>query len=151
MTETLKQLNAFMRVMMEIDEIYNAHAARSGLSASAFWLFYALLDRERASASEPYTQRQFCHEWSFSPQTANSCLKKLREEGHVELLPIPGAKREKQICLTEKGRSEAIRLIEPLMEAECRVFAEVPAADREAMSRALVCYRDLLSRELSAL
>ncbi len=151
MTDPVAQLGEFMRVMMEIDEIYDDHAAKSGYSSSAFWLMYAVRERELDDSAGPYTQRQFCRDWSFSPQTANSSLMKMREQGLVELMPVPGAKKEKGICFTEKGRAEADRLIAPLMDAERRSFSGIAAQDWKATMRALGLYRDLLRGELEGL
>lgn len=86
------QLCEMMRLNMEIDDLYEKHASKSSVSPTAFWLLYALMEN---GGGRPLTQRRFCKEWSYSPQTVNSCLKKLQRDGLVSLVSLPGSKKEK--------------------------------------------------------
>ena len=69
----LAQFNLFYR---ELDEIYHQYAARQGIGDAALWLLYSLRE-----SPEPMTQRQLCAEWHSPPQTVNSALKRLEQQG----------------------------------------------------------------------
>lgn len=146
--EPLVQLGSLMRTMKEIDDVYDDYGSKSGLSVSAFWLLYALRERECITGAEPFTQKQFCREWSFSPQTANSSLKKMQEQGFIRLVPAPGNKKERLVEFTEKGRAKAQELVAPLMTAERRAFASINSEDRGVLLRATRRYKALLGEEV---
>lgn len=146
--EPLVQLGSLMRTMKEIDDVYDDYGSKSGLSASAFWLLYALRERECITGAEPFTQKQFCREWSFSPQTANSSLKKMQEQGFIRLVPAPGNKKERLVEFTEKGRAKAQELVAPLTTAERRAFASINSEDRRILLRAARQYKALLGEEV---
>lgn len=91
-SEIHEQLCEMMRLNMEIDDLYEKHASKSSVSPTAFWLLYALVENR---GGQPLTQRRFCKEWSYSPQTVNSCLKKLQRDGFVSLVSLPDSRKEK--------------------------------------------------------
>lgn len=142
------QLCEMMRLNMEIDDLYEKHASKSSVSPTAFWLLYALMEN---GGGRPLTQRRFCKEWSYSPQTVNSCLKKLQLDGLVSLASLPGSKKEKGIELTDYGEETARCLVGPLMAAEARAFGSISREDRLVTLRVLRGYLALLDEEIKAL
>lgn len=142
------QLCEMMRLNREIDDLYEKHASKSSVSPTAFWLLYALMEN---GGGRPLTQRRFCKEWSYSPQTVNSCLKKLQRDGLVSLVSLPGSKKEKGIELTDCGEEAARRLVGPLMAAEARAFGSLSSKERATTLRALRGYLALLDEEIKAL
>lgn len=147
-SEIHEQLCEMMRLNMEIDDLYEKHASKSSVSPTAFWLLYALMEN---GGGRPLTQRRFCKEWSYSPQTVNSCLKKLQRDGLVSLVSLLGSKKEKGIELTDYGEEAACRLVGPLMAAEARAFGSISQEDRAATLRVLRSYLVLLDEEIKAL
>lgn len=147
-SEIHEQLCEMMRLNMEIDDLYEKHASKSSVSPTAFWLLYALMEN---GGGRPLTQRRFCKEWSYSPQTVNSCLKKLQRDGLVSLISLPGSKKEKGIELTDYGEETARRLVGPLMAAEARAFGSISQEDRAATLCVLRSYLGLLDEEIKAL
>lgn len=146
MAKPNKRLVDMTTSLMGIDEIYDRHAAGSGIAASSFWILYSLWMYDGV---QPCTQRQLCREWSMSPQTINSSLRKMQGQGLVSLETSSTDKREKLVSLTDDGRARARDLIDPLIEAEERAFLSVPEEEREATIRALEAFRCNLKRELS--
>lgn len=102
----------------ELDDIHHGFAARHGLSDAALWILYALYDAGEA----PLTQADLCIFWFLSRQTIHTALHTLRQQGIIELAPIPGNRKSKRIVLTADGRTLAQRVIFPLKQAEAQVF-----------------------------
>lgn len=76
----------------ELDGLYHLYARKSGLSDTAFWILYSVEESQSV-----YTQKELCEDWSYSRQTVNSALKKLVEQEIIELRPLPGNRKNKQI------------------------------------------------------
>ena len=73
---------------------------------------------------QPHSQKQICDEWGFPKTTLNSVIKKCEKEGYLTLLPIPGKRREMNICLTENGKAHAKQLLDNFYQAENSAMAE---------------------------
>lgn len=102
----------------EVDEIYHYYAQKHNLSDAALWILYAVYDLKNG-----ITQAEICNCWYFSRQTINTALKRLEEQGIIELVLIPGNRKSKGIALTLEGKQMAKRIIKPLRQAENQVFA----------------------------
>ena len=94
--ECLRQIN---RQYKEADEIYREAAAALGFSDSVFWILYPLSDPE-----QQYTQNDLGNEWFYPKQTVHSAIRKLADDGYVRLEAVSGKRKEKRVCLTEKGK-----------------------------------------------
>lgn len=124
----LKQLTDFNQTYKELNEIYHTYAVSQGISDSTLWLLYSLYSREGS-----YTQRELCDDWSYSPQTINSSLKNLERQGLIELRFADGNRKNKEICLTADGRALAVKIVEPLVNAEQQSFAALSEQERSAL------------------
>lgn len=102
----------------EIDDLYHSYALHFNLSDAALWIFYALYDSKNS-----VTQADICNCWFFSRQTINTALKGLEHQGFIELVPILGNRKSKQIVFTGSGKDMAEKIVEPLKRAENQVFA----------------------------
>lgn len=122
------QLTAFNQTYKEIDGIYHSYAKKSGLSDAGLWVLYSLWER-----GDAYTQRELSADWSYSPQTVNSVLKSLEQQGLIQLAYAPGNRKSKQIHLTQKGLALGERVVTPLMQAERSSFSRLDGAEREAL------------------
>lgn len=110
---------AIRKLVIAISKIERTYAARSskfGSQSSELWLMYTLDD------GESHCQKQICDEWGIRKTTLNSVTKKCEAAGYLTLIPIPGKRREMQICLTEKGRAHAKQLLEQFYRAEDRAM-----------------------------
>lgn len=140
-TEQMRSLNKSYK---ETDEIYHDYAKQCGLPDTAFWVLYSLWDQEQT-----YTQREFCLEWFYNPQTINSALKGLERQGLIKLSLMPGNRKNKQICFTEKGKELAEKVIVPLMKAEQDSFSNLNKAERELLLSVTQKRIRLLKEEIS--
>ena len=113
--ETIRQ---FMMAISKLEKTYEARSSKVGSQSSEFWLMYTLDD------GQPHSQKQICDEWGFPKTTLNSVIKKCESEGYLTLLPIPGKRREMEICLTENGKAYAKQLLDYFYQAENRAMEE---------------------------
>lgn len=91
-------LRRFNNLYMAMDEIYHSLARHYGFSDCAFWILYSLREREGC-----YTQSRLCAMLSLSKQTVNSALKSLESAGYIQLSPIAGNQKSKEVLLTQEG------------------------------------------------
>lgn len=119
-----KQVEKLNQHYKESSQLYHELAKASGLSDCAFWILYALYDEEGH-----YSQQSLCEYLSYSKQTLNSSVTKLKNEGLVVLRPMPEAKNQKAVVLTERGKTLASEAIGKVKKMESLAFE---AFDKEA-------------------
>lgn len=112
-TEIISLIQEFNQLQKKMDNIYNKLAKSSGISDTAFWIIYTVKNEK-----ETYKQKDLCNMWFYSKQTINSSLKKLEEQNIIQLISVPGNKKDKKVILTEYGKKIAKELIEPVNEIE---------------------------------
>lgn len=122
------QLRRFNQMSRSMDIAYHNYAKSLGLSDTAFWVLYCI-----SESSAALTQRELCRYWSFSPQTLNSALKSMEKQGIIRLEPVPGNKKNKQLCLTSGGERLVAEAILPLMRVEGECFGALSADECEQM------------------
>lgn len=122
------QLTEFNQVHKEIDIVYHNYAKDSGLSDTAFWILYSVLEHNGS-----FTQRELCNDWSFTPQTVNSALKDLEKRNIITLESVPGNRKNKWIKLTEEGKALANLSVIPLMQAEWDSFTALTEDERNLL------------------
>lgn len=93
---TMRHLTRYNQLWMELDDLYGNYAKYCGLSDCPFWIFYTLYE-----SKETYTQKDLSEKLSLSRQTVNSALKSLESGGLIQLVPLPGQWKNKQVLLTE--------------------------------------------------
>lgn len=117
-------------VYREIDKLYARLARGCGLSDCAYWILYAIeAEGERA------TQRDIARHISHPKQTVNFATRTLVEKGLVELVPVEGDRRSKELRLTPAGRAFAAERIVPAMEVERRAFESLEPDERREFIR----------------
>lgn len=123
-----RQLTEFIQTYKEMDGLCHAYAKEHGLSDTAFYVLYALV-----TCGNAYPQRELCEDWSYPPQTVNSALKALENQGIVGLTFSSGNRKNKEISLTEKGKTLAKEIITPFMKAERKAFSSLNADERDML------------------
>lgn len=133
----------------ENDELYRNVAKAVGLSDCAFWILYFL--RESGGESDcGLTQSGICSAIYAPKQTVNSSMKKLEEDGIIEL--AEGAdKRSKLVRLTQKGTVLAGRTVDQVLAAEQRAMGGMAAEEQAAFLGLFRRYTDLLKKEIGVL
>lgn len=142
----LSHLKTFNKIYKEMDIIYHGYAKSCGLSDMAYWILYSM-----AESDEYFTQRDFCSDWFFAPQTVNSALKDLEKKDIIFLEPVPGNKKNKWIKPTENGKKFIEQVILPLMEAECESFETLSKEECEIMLSTTKKYLAALKAKITVL
>lgn len=125
---TVFVLAAFNRLHKKMNVLYHDYAKSVGLSDAAFWLLYSLYEH-----GQPCTQRDLCTAWFYAPQTINSALKTLEEQGLISLELAPKSRKNKQVLFTEAGKALIEEKIVPLVNAEERSFDRLNEEERSQL------------------
>lgn len=145
--KSFAQITWYNLMIKEMDDLYRIYAKHSNLSETAFWILYCVREREQ----EPFTQREICEYWFYTPQTVNSALKHMTEEGLLILRTEEGNRKNKRIYLTEKGKETVERFVVPLMDAERRALAGLGEQETEVFLRTMKKHTELFRREIEEL
>ena len=144
--KSFAQITLYNQLIKEMDDLYRVYAKNCNLSETAFWILYCIREREEA-----FTQREICEYWFYTPQTVNSALKNMTEEGLLTLRAEEGNRKNKRIYLTEKGKEIVERIVEPLMDAERRALAAIGEQETEAFLRTMKKQTELFRGEIAKL
>lgn len=110
--------------MSEIEAAYHQMSLKLGISDSAMIILYTICD-----TGDCCLLQDICRRSGISKQTINSAIRKLEAEGMI-YLELIGAKN-KNVCLTDKGKQLAQRTAIRMMEAENDIFASWKKEDVE--------------------
>lgn len=143
---TFNQLKTFNQIYKEMDIVYHNYAKNCGLSDMAYWILYSIAEND-----EYFTQREFCDDWFFAPQTVNSALKDLVKRDIIYLEAVPDNKKNKLIKPTENGKKFIELYISPIIKAECESFESMSQKESEQLLLTTKKYLSILKNKLSAL
>lgn len=141
------QITLYNQLIKEMDDLYRVYAKNCNLSETAFWILYCIREREE----EAFTQREICGYWFYTPQTVNSALKNMTEEGLLTLRAEEDNRKNKRIYLTEKGKEIAERIVVPLMDAERRALAALGEQEAEVFLQTMKKHTELFKEEITKL
>lgn len=120
--DELRHLNRrLIAAVSASDGAYYRWARSTGITWHTLDLLYALDD------GLPRSQKQICEEWLIPKTTVNTVVKACRDAGYMTLEPMPDHPRQRQLCLTEAGRTYAKEMLEDLYTAENAAMAETVA------------------------
>lgn len=135
--------NAVRRLMLantKIDGAYYYFSRRLGIKENVLSLLYALDD------GAPHTQKQICEDWQIPKTTVNTNVQELVKGGYAMLVPGEGT-REKTICLTERGREYARRLMKVVYEVEQAAMERVLSRFSQEFVDAMELFADSICCE----
>lgn len=124
------------------EEIYRGVAKSFGLSDCAFWILYYIRQSE-----EKVTQKDICSFIYQPKQTVHSALKKMVEDGLIEVGDYNG-KRHKYVTLTEIGEAFSKKTVDLVLAEEIAIFEDMDVSEREIAMKLLAKYSDSLSRRM---
>lgn len=145
MEEIKRCLSNLNSIFKECDEIYRVTAKKMGIPDCAFWILYIL----RTDGST-LTQREICSALYEPKQTVNTALKKLVEDGYIELL-ADNDRRSRQLRLTEKGIGFAERTVDQVILRELSALSALSAEERALFFRLFRKYIGLLDENMRVL
>lgn len=141
---TVFVLAAFNRLHKKMNVLYHDYAKSVGLSDAAFWLLYSLYEY-----GQPCTQKDLCSAWFYAPQTINSALKSMEEQGLVSLELAPKSRKNKQIFFTEAGKVLIEEKIVPLVNAEELSFERLDEQERSQLLEITQKHIEVLEQEIA--
>ena len=141
---TVFVLAAFNRFHKKMNVLYHDYAKSVGLSDAAFWLLYSLYEY-----GQPCTQKDLCSAWFYAPQTINSALKSMEEQGLVSLELAPKSRKNKQIFFTEAGKVLIEEKIVPLVNAEELSFERLDEQERSQLLEITQKHIEVLEQEIA--
>ena len=144
--KSFAQITLYNQLVKEMDDLYRVYAKNCNLSETAFWILYCIRERKEA-----FTQREICEYWFYTPQTVNSALKNMTEEGLLLLRAEEGNRKNKRIYLTEKGKEIVEKIVDPLMDAESRALAALGEQESEVFLQTMKKHAELLRGEVAKL
>ena len=138
-----KCLSEYNDIIKENDNIYRDTVKKFGLSECAFWILYVL-----RTGSGKITQTDICESLYQPKQTVNSALKKLEDDGLIELI-YDGDHRSKRIKLTAKGVFFSEKTADKVIMAEHKAIDGLTESEQRQFITLFHKYTDLLRLHLS--
>lgn len=135
------ELREFNRLYKETDSLYYEIAVKAGMSDSAFWIMYTIVE-----LGDGCLQKDIVERYSFSKQTISSSVRILEKKGFITLKHGKG--RNMHILLTDAGREFVLEKISPLMETENSVFEIMSYQESKELLRLLHKYNDILREQI---
>ena len=86
----------------------------------------------------------------FHRLTVSTVMRALRTEGLVELRAVELDRREKTVCLTQKGKQYATEILSPLHKLEQRVFDIMGAERVKEMTDAISLFHLVFEKEMES-
>ena len=106
----------FGKLIYKIDYFYAEVAKKSGVKPNLMWILYALDD------GKSHSQKEISISWDIPITTINTIVKELIDDGYVELIHIPGKRREMNIILTDKGKEYSKKILNDIYKIEDETF-----------------------------
>ena len=132
--KSFAQITLYNQLIKEMDDLYRVYAKNCNLSETAFWILYCIREREKEA-----------------PQTVNSALKNMTEEGLLILRTEEDNRKNKRIYLTEKGKETVERIVVPLMDAERRALAAIGEQEAEIFLKTMKKHTEFFREEIEEL
>lgn len=138
------ELREYNRLYKEIENLYYEISVKAGVSASAFWIIYTIVE-----LGDGCLQKDIAERYSFSRQTVSSSVRSLEKRGFITL--EHGKGRNMHLILTSAGHAFVRERITPLMEIENRVFENMPVEESREFLRLSRKYNELFRKEVMTL
>ena len=116
----IEELNRYYTVWQETNYVYAEWAKAHGISVSCLLALTAIDE-----GGDDCTQKKISQRWLIPKQTVNMILKDFESKKFVELLPMPGDKRNKRIQFTAAGREYADTILPELRKVELFVIQKM--------------------------
>lgn len=100
------------KAMINLDNLYAVWAKKFEITKTELCILDLLIKEEGI------THRKIADSTGIAFSTLNSAIKKLVEEGNVDVSPNPSNKKEKFLSLTEQGKGYSENIIDPLVAIE---------------------------------
>lgn len=138
------ELREYNRLYKELENLYYEFSVKVGISDSAFWIMYTIIE-----LGDGCLQKDVAERYSFSRQTISSSVRSLERKGYLTLQRGKG--RNMHLILTPLGKELAQEKILPLIEAENRVFENMPMEEIGELLRLTRRYNEIFKEQIKDL
>ena len=123
-----------------IDGAYDLVAKKIVVKENTLVLLYALDD------GKPHSQKEICEEWLIPKTTINTIIKECIQAGYI-VLNTNSHRKEKEICLTERGQKYAQEVLYQIYQIEEYAIESVFNTGSEDFIEKLEQFTENLKRE----
>ena len=127
-------VRALTLIINSLEGLYQYGAKSNGVKVGVLDILYTLDD------DGVHTQKSISEDWLIPYTTVNTVTKQCEADGYVELKPIPGKRRDKQVCMTEKGKAFAKEHLKDVYKAEDEAIQKTLDEFGPEFIRALAAY-----------
>lgn len=138
------ELREYNRLYKEIENLYYEVSVKTGISTSAFWVMYTIVE-----LGDGCLQKDIAERYSFSRQTISSSVRSLEKKGYIVLKHGKG--RNMHLIITPEGNEFVRKQIVPLMETENKVFERMPIEESRELLRLSRKYNEIFKEQVMEL
>lgn len=130
----------------KIGELHHRIAAQIGIPDSVMWTLYCLFEEDAI-----HTQNSVALKMGVPKQTINSAVNWLLKKGYIHMEQLPVARNNKQILLTEQGKTFCEHSIAPVVKAEEKAFERLSKNEQETYLSLGIKHNQFQMEEFQAL
>jgi DNA-binding MarR family transcriptional regulator len=123
----------FCNMRQGLEMIYDYYARSVGISYTTLFVLNLI------SQYEICTQKTICERTMLPKQTVNNVIKKLTEQGYLQLEELPDNSKSKRILFTKKGKEYVEPMIKHIQDAENTAMEQLSESHQEE----LLCIMEL--------
>lgn len=138
-----KYIQEINSVVERTDYLYEKWAKQHGINSYVLQIMYMIY------ASEINKQKDIVEKYGMPKQTVNTVIVELQKKGYIRLTPDENDKRSKIIILTDEGCRYAENIVNPLLNCEKEVLAEMGEERVEMLISTMNQYAELLEQKIS--
>lgn len=138
------ELREYNRLYKEIENLYYEVSVKTGISTSAFWIMYTIVE-----LGDGCLQKDIAERYSFSRQTISSSVRSLEKKGYIIL--NRGKGRNMHLILTPAGTEFVQEKIAPLMRIENKVFERMSLEESRELLRLSRKYNEIFKDQVMEL
>lgn len=139
-----EELREYNRLYKEIENLYYEVSVKAGISDSAFWIMYTIVE-----LGDGCLQKDIAERYSFSRQTISSSVRSLEKRGYINLKRGKG--RNMHLILTPDGTAFVQENIAPLMRIENKVFELMSLEESRELLRLSRKYNEIFKEQVMEL
>lgn len=122
--------------------IYDYYARSVGISYTTLFVLNLI------SQYEVCTQKVICERSMLPKQTVNNVIKKLSEQGYLELGEMPNNSKSKRILFTEKGKKYVEPMIQHIHNAENTAMEQLSDSQQDELLYIMELYEQAFRKAM---
>lgn len=134
----------FRNAWTDINVTYEQYAKSLGISYSTLSVLCEIYNSDTL-----LTQKIICDITQLPKTTVNAIIRDFTKKELVELKPMKDDKRQKGVCLTDKGAQYAEPIVERMNKSELNAFESLDEQTQKVMLAGLATYQRSLNNELN--